>query len=849
LWTATTGAGVESSPTVVGGVVYVGSLDHSLYAFDAGGITSCAGTPKTCAPLWTATTGAGVFSSPAVAGGVVYVGSFDGKLYAFDAAGTTNCAAAPTVCSPLWTAALTPGLVTSSPTVVNGLVFVGSGSGDHQLYAFDATGTTHCSGAPKACSPVWTGETGIGVRSSVAVAGDTVYVGTDNAVVSAFKLAPTGYVVAFGPDDLGSTHVPAGLSGVTAVAAGASHSLALRSDGTVVAWGRDVEGQTDVPAGLGGVKAISAGNLHSEALRSDGTVLEWGATQNGLPNSPSITGLTAISAGGDHSIGLKSDGTVVEWNLDGVILANAPTGLSGVTRVAAGYGHSLALKADGTVVAWGQDGYGQADVPAGLSGVKAIAAGNGDHSLALKSDGTVVAWGRNDQGQATVTPGLTGVVAVGGGEFDSLALKAEGTVVVWGGNSFGQRNLPLGLRGVMGIAEGGAFHLALVADGTPPATGLPYHPVAPARILDTRTGTGAPVGKLGPASTLALQVTGQGGVPSSGVAAVVLNVTVTGPTADSFLTAWPAGQAQPLASNLNFLPGQTVPNLVTVKVGDAGKVNLFNNRGSTDVVADVAGWYGTDALGAGSGFTTLAPARILDTRSGVGAPAAKRGPGSTLALQVTGVGGVPSTGVSAIVLNVTVTGPTAESFLTAWPAGQAQPLASNLNFLPGQSVPNLVTVKVGDAGKVNLYNNLGSTDVVADVAGWFSADGSGVGSAFVPVVPARVLDTRAGVGATTGKLGAAGTLALHMVGAGGVPATGASAVVLNVTATQPTAESFLTAWPAGQPLPLASNLNYVAGQTVPNLVTVKVGVGGVVDLYNNLGSTHVVADVAGWYTT
>lgn len=101
----------------------------------------------------------------------------------------------------------------------------------------------------------------------------------------------------------------------------------------------------------------------------------------------------------------------------------------------------------------------------------------------------------------------------------------------------------------------------------------------------------------------------------------------------------------------------------------------------------------------------------------MGAPAAPVGPGASLALQVTGRGGVPATGASAVVLNVTVTDP--RPYLTLWPTGQARPLASNLNHNPGQTVPNLVVVKVGDGGKVSLFNNLGSANVVVDVAGWY----------------------------------------------------------------------------------------------------------------------------------
>lgn len=377
------------------------------------------------------------------------------------------------------------------------------------------------------------------------------------------------------------------------------------------------------------------------------------------------------------------------------------------------------------------------------------------------------------------------------------------------------------------------------------AAGDEFHPLAPARILDTRAGNGAPLARLGPGSTLDLQVTGRGGVPATGVTAVVLNVTVTEPTATSFLTVWPAGATMPLASNLNYTAGLTVPNLVVVKVGTGGQVRLYNYSGTTHVIADVAGWYGSDdTLAGGARFTPLAPSRLLDTRFGTGAPTAPVGPASSLALQVTGRGGVPATGVSAVVLNVTVTEPTQTSFITAWPTGQPRPLASNLNDAPGQTVPNLVVVKVGDGGMVSLYNNAGWVHLVADVAGWYG-EAPEVGAGFTSVVPARVLDTRNTIGA---KAGPGSVIDLNVTGRGGVPAYGVSAVVLNVTVTEATATSFLTAWPSGAARPLASNLNYIDGSTVPNLVTVKVGEGGRVSLYNHAGWTHVIADVAGWYS-
>jgi outer membrane protein assembly factor BamB len=167
---------VLSSPAVANGVVYVGSEDHNLYAFDATGTTNCSGSPKSCSPLWTARTGGAIGdSSPAVANGVVYVGAADNKLYAFDATGTNDCSGKPKSCSSLWTAT-TAGVIESSPAVANGIVYVGSG--DNHLYAYDAMGTTNCSGSPKTCTPLWSAATGNVVSSSPAVANGAVYVGS-----------------------------------------------------------------------------------------------------------------------------------------------------------------------------------------------------------------------------------------------------------------------------------------------------------------------------------------------------------------------------------------------------------------------------------------------------------------------------------------------------------------------------------------------------------------------------------------------------------------------------------------------------------------------------------------------
>ncbi len=127
-----------------------------------------------------------------------------------------------------------------------------------------------------------------------------------------------------------------------------------------------------------------------------------------------------------------------------------------------------------------------------------------------------------------------------------------------------------------------------------------------------------------------------------------------------------------------------------------------------------------------SGIVTINPVRILDTRSGLGAPAAPVGAGQTIDLAVAGVGGVPAN-ATGVVANVTVTGGTAGSFITVWPTGEARPTASSLNVTPGLDLPNEITVALGVGGKISLFNNGGTVNLVADVTGYLIPGGSGGG--------------------------------------------------------------------------------------------------------------------------
>ncbi len=402
----------------------------------------------------------------------------------------------------------------------------------------------------------------------------------------------------------------------------------------------------------------------------------------------------------------------------------------------------------------------------------------------------------------------------------------------WSGGGFALTNVFIGVE----LFAGGAV------DSSPPGR---YTPLTPARILDTRDGTGGlPAGAVPAGGTIDVQVAGRGGIPTADVAAVALTVTITQPSAAGYLSVFPSGTARPLASNMNFVPAQTVSNLVVVKVGPNGKISMYNPNGTTHVVADVAGWYSSAGTGNAGRFDPVAPSRILDTRTGSGG--VRLGPDGSLDLQVTGRGGVPASGAEAAVLNVTATGTTAASFLTVYPTGEARPWASNLTFAAGETVASRTIVKLGAGGKVTVYNMAGGADVIVDVAGWFT-DSTAGGSLGVlsPLDPARILDTRDGTGGVAGALSPFAVTDVQVTGRGGVPASGVRAVILNATVTQPAAAGYLTVYPSGTATPLASDVNFAAGETRSNLVVVQVGANGKVGIVAATG-THVVFDVAGW---
>jgi hypothetical protein len=409
-----------------------------------------------------------------------------------------------------------------------------------------------------------------------------------------------------------------------------------------------------------------------------------------------------------------------------------------------------------------------------------------------------------------------------------------------------------------------------------------YTPLAPFRILDTRSGHGDP---LGPGATRTLQITGVGSplIPAA-AGAVVLNVTEVDGSAASLLTVYPAGTLRPNASNLNFAAGTVTANLVTATLGQGGAVNIYNALGSVNVLADVEGYFKPPASSTPVGeFHPTAPVRVCDTRSArTPTPCSVHGAlvgGTPMVVNVTGSasGSIPNDGTAeAAVLNITGVAGTLPTYISVFPTTASgtcaynrsnPPRISTLNLEAGAVVANRVMVALGPATSggpdtsVCVFAAVGRINIILDAGGWYGKAGAAAGAQYEAISPSRICDTRvASAGCSTGAIGASVSRIIGVAGNGGVPDIGGGnpvivAIIANLTAIAPTSATYLTVYPSGatvQKPPLASDLNVNAGETLPNLAVVQLDTSadahdGDVSLYNSVGSVNAAIDLEGWF--
>ncbi|MCU1360570.1 MAG: hypothetical protein JWN99_1859 [Ilumatobacteraceae bacterium] len=431
---------------------------------------------------------------------------------------------------------------------------------------------------------------------------------------------------------------------------------------------------------------------------------------------------------------------------------------------------------------------------------------------------------------------------------------------------------------------------APIASAAGLGAGGEYHPLTPLRIYDSRVISPVHEANPGPKPATPDQPTfdidlldklGEGGVPNrpADVLSVVVNITVASPTASGWLNAYGTGAQAGTASIVNFTANQVVPNLTIVRPGTDGKltIKLFTDKtnGQAEVIVDVFGWFSTSSnQQAGARLIPVAPGRLLDTRD-ANVPLGPAGstelaiPGAVLQNGVT----IPNDpNIVGVVLNLTGVNDTATStgtFLSVVPdlaPGQV-PTTSNVNLTRGQVKPNMVIVPLGADGKVHIYNNSGSANVVVDVAGYLIANQSPStrkGRVIPLTSPFRVFDTRdpqwgsVALGAGQAEDWSFSDF-ISSVNIGGVSVGNQMAVIGNLTAacTNGTASapcpslgasgpaSFLTVYPSDAARPVASNLNTLTGAgAVPNLAILKYSATKTVRVFNQQGYTHYLYDAA-----
>ena len=368
-----------------------------------------------------------------------------------------------------------------------------------------------------------------------------------------------------------------------------------------------------------------------------------------------------------------------------------------------------------------------------------------------------------------------------------------------------------------------------------------YQQVTPSRILDTRHGIGAAKGLVGAGKEVTVQVTGRAGIPA-GVTAAVVNLTSVDPSATTYLTAYASGSARPSTSSLNATARATRANLVTVPVGADGRIKIYNNAGTTHILADVLGAYhGLEApsTGLGSQYYSIDPQRFYDSRADGGAYV----PGEYVYVNADWGSDINPL-VTAYAANITVLGGSSSGYVAAGPT--ASPTTSTVNYNRNQTLANMSVVPSsiieGYPGFYVINRGPGSVQIIIDVVGVYTK-GEDSGLRFRALPPRRIIDTRSGIGGYSTPLDT--NVSRQYTAPASVAGVDTYALVANTTIVRPTAATYVTAWSNDLTRPSVSNLNAVTLETVANSTFVGLGANNLFRVYNNAGKTPLLMDVMG----
>jgi len=400
--------------------------------------------------------------------------------------------------------------------------------------------------------------------------------------------------------------------------------------------------------------------------------------------------------------------------------------------------------------------------------------------------------------------------------------------------------LALDAAGHIYIADGGNQRIRVLVLAPAEAQPVNFVPVTPCRIADTRNANGAFGGPViaGGTSRDFFIPNSSCGIPSS-AAAYSLNVAVVPRGSLGYLTVWPTGQPQPLVATLNSVDGSIKSNAAIVAAGVNGAISVYVTN-TTDVILDINGYFMPGSDSDALAFYPLTPCRIADTRHPAGPFG---GPGLEAHSIRTFLIPESACGVSATAqaysLNFTAVPKGPLGYLTAWPAGQPQPLVASLNAVTGTITANAVIVPAGTNGGVDVFST-DATDLVIDINGYFRPEGLG-GLSLYRVTRCRVLDTRE----PSGTPPFSGTFEVNVSAVScAVPAT-AQAYVFNTTVVPPGPLGYITMWPEGEPQPLVSTLNAVDGVITSNMAIVPT-INGSIDVFAS-APTYLVLDIFGYF--
>ena len=553
------------------------------------------------------------------------------------------------------------------------------------------------------------------------------------------------------------------------------------------------------------------------------------------------SGHLATSTG---AVTLTSSFTVSAWvnptALGGVVLSQNGTADSGFTLSPTASGWQFALNT-GAGTAWTFDTATGGSVQLGAWSHLTAAYDAGDHVMSLYVDDVYVAC----TSHAVPSSGASGPFQIGqdlnAGSAGAHFAGQVAQVQVWNGAAMAPVQL----------YTPGAYHQALT----------------PTRILDTRTANNVQYSNNPPSTpvpafgTLTLQITGDSVKTATGVSAsiptsataVSVDVTVTAQTEPGVIATYPDGTQRPMTSSSNFTASNPVTGYQIVPIGLDGKIALYNNStGSTHLIVDVTGYFTTDpAVTGNQTYHPLDPAqRALATANSIANTTGLSSTGkvpanTTFTLQITGNTNVPPN-ATAVAANLTTYSQSGNGYLAAYPTGATVGPLTSLTYQTSDMAQMSADIPIGTGGKISIYNYGSATDVIVDIAGYYTADAGG--EVYHTTAPTRLVDTRNGIGGHTGAIAANGSYTISQTTIDRITTATSAVPATILTVTDTTSAGNIVAY--GTTKPVTSNVNWTnAGSTVANLGLPPLSSSGTVNIgTQGSGSIDLVVDCSGYFT-